>query len=732
MTRKGDENTLVRAAALQNATSIFAARQRAEQRGEAFLAEAQRLSHTGSFGWKPSTGELLWSEETFRIFQYDRATEPTVERFLERVHPEDAALVRETIERAAEKGRDFDFECRLLMPDRSVPHVHIVARASRDEPGPPEFAGAVMDVTDQHEGRAALERALGDIKRSELLLAGEKRLLEMIARDEPRAHVLDSLCRLAEELAPGSLSSILCLDAQTRQLRHGAAPSLPASYSKAIDGAVIGPSVGSCGTAAHRAEPVIVADVATDPLWVDFRDLALAHGLRSCWSTPILSSAGGVLGTFATYYLEPRSPTAEERNVMDRFTQIASIALEREQGENALRQQARLLDLTHDTVFVRDMNDVITYWNRGAEELYGWGSAEAVGKVTHELLQTAFPEPLEKITDVLLGRGRWEGELVHTRRDGTRVTVASRWALRQDDAGRAVAILETNNDVTDRKQAEYLTQHVFESSPDAVTIVGRGYRAQRVNPVAARTWGLPAERMVGRHIRDIVGVDFFEKTRPCLDRCFDGEDASLAGWIQTPTGRRHVVMTFSPLRPQSERVEAVLVIRRDITEQALAAEALAEAQAQLAHVTRVTTLGEVTASFAHEVNQPLAAIVNNANACLGVLPRGRRPGRSAGGPGRHRPRRRAGERDHRARARAGQEVVSAEGAAPSRGRRGRCRGPGRHRIGDAQRRDPHRRGAGPARGAGRPRATAAGAAEPGRERHGRDERGGGGRAPARY
>jgi PAS domain S-box-containing protein len=858
---KNDEEALLRSVALQNATSILAARQRAEERSEFYLAEGQRLSHTGSFGWRPATGELFWSEETFRIFQYDPATKPTVERALQRVHPEDVALVRETIERAAQKERDFDFEYRLLMPDGSVRHVHIVARASRDESGAPEFAGAVMDVTDQHQARAALEKALDEIKKSErqlqlavdtiptmvwsvwpdgeadlvnrptleylgytaedlrrlgwqkafhpddaptleawgaamaagkpyelefrvrrrdgayrwflirgaplrdeqgkierwygtsidiedrkraeMLLAGEKRVLEMIARDESLAGTLDALCRLAEELAAGSLSSILVLDPRTRQLRHGAAPSLPASYSKAIDGSVIGPSVGSCGTAAYRAEPVIVADIVTDPLWAEFRDLALAHGLRACWSTPILSSRGEVLGTFATYYREPRSPTAEEHSVMERFTQIASIALEGEQAEDALREQARLLDLTHDTVFVRDMNDTITYWNRGAEELYGWKAAEAVGKVAHQLLQTAFPEPLEKITDTLLRAGRWEGEIVHTTRDGTRVTVASRWALRQDGEGRPVAILETNNDVTerrqaeegvrrqaslleqthdailvwrvpgtivywnrgaerlygfsraeaigrnshdllrtehampaerfetlmerdgawtgelthrtrdgrrvvvdsrhvlvreadggrlvletnrditDRKRAEYLTEHVFEGSPDAVTIVGADYRLQRVNPVSVLTWGLPAERMVGRHVRDIVGMDTFAKAKPYLDRCFDGEDVSFAGWFTMPPGRRHVVVTFSPLRPQSDRVEAALVISRDITEQTVASEALGEAQAQLAHVTRVTTLGEVTASLAHEVNQPLAAIVNNANACLGLLPSGR-------------------------------------------------------------------------------------------------------------
>src|SRR5437879_8409784 len=165
MTTQDDEYTLLRSAVLQNATSIRIARERAEQRQEAYLAEAQRLSHTGSFGWKVSTGEIVWSEETFRIFQYDQATQPTLERVLQRVHPEDAAFVRETIERATREEKDFEHEYRLVMPDGLVKHVHVVAHALRDAPGEVEFVGAVMDVTEQRRARAAL--------------AGEKHLLEM-------------------------------------------------------------------------------------------------------------------------------------------------------------------------------------------------------------------------------------------------------------------------------------------------------------------------------------------------------------------------------------------------------------------------------------------------------------------------------------------------------------------------------------------------------------------------
>ena len=173
--------------------------------------------------------------------------------------------------------------------------------------------------------------------------------------------------------------------------------------------------------------------------------------------------------------------------------------MERKRGEEALRERANLLDLTHDTVFVRDNNDVITFWNHGAEKLYGWTKDESVGQVSHHLMQTIFTAPLEEITAELNSTGRWDGELIHTRRDGTQVVVTSRWALQLDDQGKPIAILETNNDITERKRAE---------------------------------------------------------------------------------------------------------------------EALVKAQAELAHVTRVTTLGEMTASIAHEINQPLAAVVNNASACL--------------------------------------------------------------------------------------------------------------------
>src|SRR5437016_11152585 len=133
------------------------------RRSQAYLDEAQRLSHTGSFGWRVSNGEIIWSEETFRIFQYDRTTIPTVELILQRVHPEDAALVKQTIERASQDGKNFEHEYRLLMPDGSVKHVHVVAHALSNESGSVEFVGAVMDVTVAKQAEEALRQAQADL-----------------------------------------------------------------------------------------------------------------------------------------------------------------------------------------------------------------------------------------------------------------------------------------------------------------------------------------------------------------------------------------------------------------------------------------------------------------------------------------------------------------------------------------------------------------------------------------
>src|SRR5438105_4149878 len=185
--------------------------------------------------------------------------------------PEELHLFRDRIEKLKAEG-SLRFERKFVRGNGDVVPVEVSLSALRGR----HYQAIIRDISHR--------------KRREALLAGENRVLEMAAKGDSLADILDNLCLLVEEQSRGVLASILLMDANGKQLRHGAAPNLPNTYTKAIDGAFIGPSVGSCGTAAYRAEQVIVSDIAADPLWADFRDLALAHSLRACWSTPIFSS----------------------------------------------------------------------------------------------------------------------------------------------------------------------------------------------------------------------------------------------------------------------------------------------------------------------------------------------------------------------------------------------------------------------------------------------------------
>lgn len=180
-------------------------------------------------------------------------------------------------------------------------------------------------------------------KKEEELRIGQSRILQKLAANAPLSEILERLVLLIESQAPGMLCSVLLLSEDGDHVRHGAAPSLPSEYVKAIDHSAIGPKHGSCGTAMYRGEPVVVTDIASDPLWEDYKELALANGLRACWSTPILSGRGKVLGSFAMYYHEPRTPTGEEAGLTEVATRIAGLAIEHHAAQAILsRTQAEL------------------------------------------------------------------------------------------------------------------------------------------------------------------------------------------------------------------------------------------------------------------------------------------------------------------------------------------------------------------------------------------------------
>ena len=264
-------------------------------------------------------------------------------------------------------------------------------------------------------------------------------------------------------------------------------------------------------------------------------------------------------------------------------------------------------------VRVVDVNDATV-------RMFGAGSKQELLASVKKLFA---PETRSSFVDVLVGvaegRDFFDSETVVQTLAGERLTVLFTLTLPAPSA-RFDSVLVTVMDITERKRAEYLARAVFEVSPDAVYIVGRDYRYQRVNPAFERRWRLPAEKIVGMRLDELAGAQPFEETyKPHMDRCFAGEDVSFVGWFPTPSGPQYLAATYTPLRPDSQRVEALLAITRNLTDHARASEALQQAHTELAHVTRVTTLGEMTASIAHEVNQPLAAIVADANASLNWL-----------------------------------------------------------------------------------------------------------------
>jgi PAS domain S-box-containing protein len=276
----------------------------------------------------------------------------------------------------------------------------------------------------------------------------------------------------------------------------------------------------------------------------------------------------------------------------DRATTLRGVMIDitgRKQAEEVLREQANLLNLTHDTVFVRDMRDVITYWNRGAEALYGWTREEAVGTVSHQLTHTRFPAPLEAIKAELLRTGRWEGELIHAKRDGTQVVVASRWSLQRDAQGNPMAILETNNDITERKRAE-----------EELAKTEQRLRAVIANtPIILLAWDRSGVFTLseGRGLDDlglkpgqVVGQSVFDRYRDA-PQVLSAVRRALAGESFTEVVEANDLVFethYIPVLGEGGQVASINGVAINITERKRAEEALQKAQTALAHVTRVT------------------------------------------------------------------------------------------------------------------------------------------------
>jgi signal transduction histidine kinase/GAF domain-containing protein len=304
------------------------------------------------------------------------------------------------------------------------------------------------------------------------------------------------------------------------------------------------------------------------------------------------------------------------RRLTDGLTSLLMLSRLRD-SERRLEDAQRLAHVGH---WERDVETNVAVWSDETYRIFGLPPQERSVPLT-ELYELVHPDdrPLFMAATTALRAGLpYDLEYRVLQPGGDVRFVHAQGHLR------ARHMFGTVQDITERKRAEYLAAQVFESSPDRVAIIGRDYRLRRVNPVFERFWEVPAARAVMLTVADIVGQEAFEETfKPQLDRCFAGEDVSFAAWIRYRFGRRYVAITYTPLRPGTERVDASLMISRDLTDHMAAVEALQRAQAELAHVTRVTTLGELAASIAHEINQPLAAIAADASACLNWLTKSR-------------------------------------------------------------------------------------------------------------
>ena len=344
-----------------------------------------------------------------------------------------------------------------------------------------------------------------------------------------------------------------------------------------------------------------------------------------------ITGAGLLNFLFTPPFFSFRVQKAEDLTALMAFfiTSIAVTALVRRlrRAESIQREQAQLLDLTHDTVFVRDGRDVIRFWNHAAESLYGWPKSEAIGKNAHELLKTAFPVPRDELQQALLRDGYWEGELVHTKRDGTEVVVTSRWTLKQDDRGVPLATLETNNDITQRKHAE---DRLRRSQAQYLA------EAQKLSRTGSFGWNVST----GKVFWSEQAFDIFEYERkqeptielvrqrvhpddlPVFEQMLSAVNGSEDNFdiehrLLFPDGRvkqLHVVARVGPNGAPDSRqfIGAVM----DVTAARQTEDQLSHIQGELARASRVTALGELSASIAHEVGQPLAAIVTNAEAGL--------------------------------------------------------------------------------------------------------------------
>ena len=366
------------------------------------------------------------------------------------VHPGDRPSVLTAFVRMREIGK-AEAELRGVKKDGSVFYKHVVL-VKQDGLGkriPGHFC-FVWDVTER--------------KRIEALQDAEKQALELVAKGECLESVLRFICQAVERLASPMLCSVMLIDQDGRHLVLATAPNLPDKYNQAIKRIPIGPAIGSCGSAAYFQKPAIAADIATDPLWKDYASVALAHGLKACWSLPILSSASKLLGTIAVYQSEPRAPQPTDLKILGRVSQIAAIAIEHAHMMGAVKEGQERFQAA-----VQGANEGIWDWNLATNEAYFSPRWKAMlGYADYEISHTyqewesrLHPEDRERVLshlgDTLEGRAaRYDIEFRLRKKDGFYCWINACGIVIRDAANRPVRMAGSHADISERKREEAL------------------------------------------------------------------------------------------------------------------------------------------------------------------------------------------------------------------------------------------------------------------------------------
>jgi PAS domain S-box-containing protein len=247
---------------------------------------------------------------------------------------------------------------------------------------------------------------------------------------------------------------------------------LPEAYSTAIDGAAIGPRAGSCGTAAFRKEQVVVVDTEVDPLWTDYRELARRHGLRACWSTPIVSGTT-VIGTFAMYFRQPQAPAKIHYQLIDIATHVAAIAIGKHIREAAIRdseERYRLINLaTKDAVWDWDVRNNTLWWNDGVERLFGYQPSEVSSDLAW-WVDRVHPDDRSRVHDSLqrpaeTNASGWEEDYRFRRRDETYADIQDRGYVMRDESGGAGRMIGMMQDITERRHSQRAIEHLAYHEP---------------------------------------------------------------------------------------------------------------------------------------------------------------------------------------------------------------------------------------------------------------------------